>query len=577
MKQAQAVLDVLAQRYEDEHRRSGYGYASLPLRPVREVFASADVQKAIPGFVGVMIFVLLIACANVANLNLARAEARQHELAIRSALGAGRFQLLRQLLLESLLPALAGAVLGLVLTYWSLGLLEWLLPPEVLRMRAIELDWQVLAYSLLVAVTASLVSGTVPAWYGATRPVANALKQSGVQATSGGFRNLYRRGLVVLEVSLAMVLLAGAGLMIQSVFRLLRTNLINMEIQPRYDSETYRTTEANNFLLEEVHRRLSALPGVEAVGIVQKGYGQGKYAVTRQGNPVELNWNVSEVGTADAFKALRVRLLGGRLFEQADLGLGTNATAILVNQSLARRCWPGENAVGKILHSTNAYEPSTLEVVGVVADTRRMGYGFLIQPIVPMFYRPRQAVVDLGGYAGYDVLVRTRTKPEGLIQPLLAELKAAGPGLRKPTVALVKNDFYASTRAHRTYMWQLAAFGAVGLLLAAVGVYAILAHSVALREREMGIRMALGAGRPGVLRMVLRQGMTLVGIGIILGLGAAIALTRLLRSMLYGVSPLDPLTLAAGALLISLIALLACYVPARRAAKVDPMVALRCE
>jgi len=381
-----------------------------------------------------------------------------------------------------------------------------------------------------------------------------------------------------------MVLLAGAGLMIQSVFRLLRTNLgfdptnlINMEIQPRYDSETYRTTEANNFLLEEVHRRLSALPGVEAVGIVQKGYGQGKYAVTRQGNPVELNWNVSEVGTADAFKALRVRLLGGRLFEQADLGLGTNATAILVNQSLARRCWPGENAVGKILHSTNAYEPSTLEVVGVVADTRRMGYGFLIQPIVPMFYRPRQAVVDLGGYAGYDVLVRTRTKPEGLIQPLLAELKAAGPGLRKPTVALVKNDFYASTRAHRTYMWQLAAFGAVGLLLAAVGVYAILAHSVALREREMGIRMALGAGRPGVLRMVLRQGMTLVGIGIILGLGAAIALTRLLRSMLYGVSPLDPLTLAAGALLISLIALLACYVPARRAAKVDPMVALRCE
>ena len=201
-------------------------------------------------------------------------------------------------MLESLLPALAGAVIGLVLTYWSLGLMEWLLPPEVLRMRAIELDWQVLAYSLLVAVTAGLVSGTVPAWYGATRPVANALKQSGVQATSGGFRNLYRRGLVVLEVSLAMVLLAGAGLMIQSVFRLLRTNLgfdptnlIDLGIQPRYDSETYRTPEANNFLLEEVHRRLSAVPGVEAVGIVQKGYGQGKYAVTGQGNPVELNWN----------------------------------------------------------------------------------------------------------------------------------------------------------------------------------------------------------------------------------------------------------------------------------------------
>jgi putative ABC transport system permease protein len=584
MKQAQAVLDVLVQRHVEGHRQSGQGTFFLHLRPVREMFASAEVRKTIPGFVGAMVFILLIACANVANLNLARTETRQHELAIRGALGAGRFQLLRQLLVESLLPALAGAVMGLVLTYWSLGLLEWLLAPEVLRMRAIELDWQVLAYSLLIAVTAGLASGTVPAWYGATRPVANALKQSGVQATSGGFRNLYRRGLVVLEVSLAMVLLAGAGLMIQSVFRLLQTNLgfdptnlIDVEIQPRYDSKTYRTPEANNFLLEEVHRRLSAVPGVEAVGIVQKSYGQGKYAVTRQGNPVDLNWNTSEVGTADAFKALRVRLLGGRFFEKQDLDLGTNATAVLVNQSLARRCWPGESAVGKTLHSTNSYEPSTLEVVGIVADTRRMGYGFLLEPILPMFYRPRQAVVDLGGYAAYDLLVRTRTKPEGLIKLLLAELKAAGPELRKPTVTLVKDDFYASTREHRTYMWQLAAFGAVGLLLATVGVYAILAHSVALREREIGIRMALGAGEPGVLRMVLREGMTLVVIGIGLGLVAACALTRLLRSMLYGVSPMDPLTFTAGALLISLIALLACYVPARRAAKVDPMVALRCE
>ena len=584
MEQAQAILDVLVQRLEEEHRKIGWGYGSdfpLRLRPVREAFTTAQMRKTIPGFVGAMIFVLLIACANVANLNLARSEARQHELAIRGALGAGRFQLLRQLLVESLLPALAGAVAGLVLTCWSLGLTEGLLPPYMTRMRAIELDWQVLAYCLLIAVTASLVSGTVPAWYGATRPVANALKQGGVQATSGVFRNLYRRGLIVLEVSLAVLLLAGAGLMIQSVVRMLRTNLgfeptnlIEVVINP------YRTLEGMNLLLGEVHRRLSAVPGVEAVGIFVDGRIPGKFAVSGKKESVELFWSGSGVGTADGFKALGVPLLSGRSFDKQDLG--TNATAVLVNETLARRCWPGENAVGKTIQSTTDWDHSTSEVVGVVADTRQLGYGYLghpywADPILPTFYRPRQFSLCWKFITSHRLLVRTRAKPDGLIKPLLAELKAAGPDLHMREVTLFKDAFYDSTRAHRTYMGYLAVFGAVGLLLAGAGIYATLAYSVASRQREIGIRLALGATRSDVMRMVLRQGMTLVGIGLVLGLAAACALTRLLRGMLYEVSPLDPLTLAAAALLLSLIAFVACYIPARRATRVHPMTALRYE
>jgi putative ABC transport system permease protein len=575
MKQAQAVLDVLAQRYEDEHRRSGYGYASLPLRPVREVFASADVQKAIPGFVGVMIFVLLIACANVANLNLARAEARQHELAIRGALGASRLRLLWQLLLESLLPALAGAAVGIGLTYWSFGLMERLVPLYLSRLRAMELDWQVLSYSVLVAVTSGLISGTFPAWYGATRPVANALKQTGVQATPGTLRSLYRRGLIVLEVSLAMVLLAGAGLMIQSVAHLLRSdpgldprNLIRVSIEPDLVKK-YQKLDAKNLLVADVQRRFSAVPGVEAVGIFI-GYPEPKkYAITGQEEPVELCVGASGVGTADAFKAMRTPLLRGRYFDDQDVG--ADATAVVVNETLARRCWPGQNAIGKAIRPMDVNDHSTFEVVGVVADFHPWGLG---DAISPTFYRPQQ-VGFIFGY--YKFFVRTRTEPEGLFKPLLAEVKAAGPGLQKPDISVVKDAFYASTQACRTYMCYLGVFGAVGLLLAAVGVYAILAYSVASRQREIGIRVALGAAESGVVRMVLRQGMSLVGIGIILGLGGAWALTRLLRGMLYGVSPMDPLALAAGTLVLSLIALLACYLPARRAAKIDPMVALRCE
>jgi putative ABC transport system permease protein len=576
IKQAQAMLDVLAQQYEEEHRTQGLGYTVLHARPLREVFSGGDVQKTIPGFLGAMIFILLIACANVANLNLARTEARQHELAIRSALGAGRLRLLRQLLLESLLVALAGAVAGIVLTYWSLGLMEGLLPLSVARMRPIELDWQVLAYSLLAAVTAGLISVTVPAWWGATRPLANALRQTGVQATPGILRNLYRRGLVVLEVSVAMLLLVGAGLMIQSVVRLLWTTpgfdqkrLVHVRLCPALGTEKYRTVETKNLLVADIHERLCAVPGVEAVGVLVRGTGRREFAITGQEKPVELNVGASGVGATDALRVMKVPLLRGRYFDEQDLG--PNATAVVVNETLARRCWPGEDAVGKTLRATAEDDHRVFEVVGVVPDFREWG---LTGGMGPTFYQPQQ-----GGFvtATYSFFVRTRIQPEGLIKPLLVEVKAAAPELRKPDIFVVKDKLYDSIRPHRTYMCYLGVFGAVGLLLASVGVYAILAYSVAVREREIGIRMALGAAGPGVVRMVLRQGMTLVGIGIALGLVGAWALTRLLCGMLYGVSPTDPLALASGAALLTLIALVACTLPARRAARIDPMAALRCE
>jgi hypothetical protein len=321
-------------------------------------------------------------------------------------------------------------------------------------------------------------------------------------------------------------------------------------------------------LLEEVHRRLSAVPGVEAVGILLDSWGKRDCTVSGQKEPVELYYSLAGTGTADPFKALRAPMRAGRSFDERDLG--TNLTSVVVNETLARRCWPGENAVEKTIQGTNK---NHVEVVGVVGDTRRL-YN-TTDPILPMMYLPQQLMGSYHG--GYHLLVRTRIKPEGLLKPLLVELRAAGPELRKPRVSLVKDDLFEITRAHRTYMWYLAVFGAFGLLLAGAGIYAILAYSVALRQREIGIRLALGATRSGVLQMVLRQGMTLAGMGIGLGLGTAGVLTRLLRGMLYGVSPIDPLSLAAGTLVLSLIALLACYFPARRAAKVHPMEALRCE
>jgi len=455
--------------------------------------------------------------------------------------------------------------------------MEWLLPYDTARLRPIDLDRRVLTYCLLITVTTGLVSGTVPGWYGATRPVANALKESGVQATPGLLRNLYRRGLVVLEVALVTVLLVGAGLMVQSVVHLLRRdlgfdprNLIEVVISPRADSKTYRTLEAKNLLLDEVQERLIALPGVEAVGIVTLGNRE-KFVVTGQEEPVELYCRASGVGTADYFKARRVPLLRGRYLDETDVH--ANTTAVLVNETLAQRCWPGQSAIGKTLRSTDPNDHVVFDVVGVVGDggDRHIDAEASASPT---FYRPHQI-----GFAdrGYVLYVRTRADPHGLVKPLLAEIKAAGPELRKPSVDMVEDLFYDITRPHRTFMCYLGVFGAVGLLLAGVGVYAVLAHSVAVRGREIGIRMAFGAAESGVVRMVLREGMTLVAIGIALGLGGAWALTRLLRGMLYGVSPMDPLALAAGTLVLSLIALLACYLPARRAAKIDPMVALRCE
>ncbi len=574
MKQAQAVLDVLSQRYEDEHRKYGYGYTAVRLRPVREMFSSVDVQKTIPGFVGAMIFVLVIACANVANLNLVRTESRQHELAIRAALGIGRLQLLRQLLLESFFPALAGAVAGIGLTYWSFSLMERLLSPWLSRVRGIQLDGQVLTYSLLAAVGIGLASGIVPAWYAATRSAASTLRQSGTQATPSIFRSLYRRGLVVLEVSLAMALLAGAGLMIRSVVHLLRSNpgyepanLVSISIAPGL-VQKYQTLEAKNQFMAEVHRRLLAVPGVEAVGILVEFYGVQDFAIMGRKEPMQLHWSGCGIGIADAFKAMKAPLLRGRYFDEQDQS--TDGTTIVVNETLAQRCWPGEDAVGKTIQATTGDKWSR-EVVGVVGDMRTWD---LTHPPEPTIYYPQQR-----GFTplAHRLLVRTKSEPSGFIKPLLAEIKAAGPELREPSVEVVKNTLYDSTRGYRAYTCYLLVFGAVGLLLASVGVYAILAYSVASRVREIGIRIALGATESGVVRMVLGQGMTLVGIGIGLGLGAAWALSRLLRAMLHEVSPMDPLALGVGAGVLSLIAMLACYIPARRAARIDPMAALRCE
>jgi putative ABC transport system permease protein len=589
--QTQAMLDTVAGQlrreypadYDNEWRKRGGGFGFLT-RPLRHAFSQApyrarDLQSTLFGLLAAIGFVLLIACVNIANLMLARTEKRQQELAIRAAVGASRMRLMRQLLTESVLLASCGAVAGLGITFYGMKLLVLMIPDGMPRLRAVDMDGHALAFTVLVSVMTVLTFGLVPAWFGGRTSVNHALKQAGTGSTVSPRWRRYRGGLVAAEVALALVLLTGAGLMIESVIRLLRVNpgfepdnllFVNPGLlrNQKYYVNPPLAVQLEEALYSELHERFAALPGVKAVGISKIQFFQLGFTIEGREDPIGLLPAGTGVGESDLFRAMRVPLLAGRYFEPSDVGekVGT----VIINETMARLCWPGEAPLNKKFRRKDG---RVFEVIGVVGDVRIDRYD---EKVEPMFYRPYHEQAHSGGRGPFFV-VRTQRDPSDLIPTIRSEMKAVESNMTTPWFQVVRQKLYDATQAQRTYMLYLVVFAVVGLLLAAVGIYGVLAYSVARRTREIGVRMALGAQRHQVLRLVVSEGVRLIACGIALGLFAAFWLTRLIRHQLFEVSPTEPRVFAAVALVFLAVALLACLLPARRATRINPMEALRYE
>ena len=537
---------------------------------------------------------LLITCANVANLTLARATAQQKEIVIRLALGASRWQVVRQLLTENFLLALAGGIVGWFLSWWGLALLIATNAAQVPRLQNVRLDGWALGFTLLVSLLTTLLCGLVPALQ-TTKPGLNqALKEGGKSSTTGSSHNRLRSALVVAEVALSLLLLIGAGLMINSFVRLVT---IKRGFQPDhllvakldfsisgFTSWVQPTATRPQVTLLALMQRLQAQPGVQSVATIN-ALPQGN---TPPRQPILIENSQFTAGqtlcnftgiSPDYFRTLGIPLRQGRAFTEGDV---FDAPAVvIINETFAKRYFANENPIGKRLamegrtpwqpagHNPRATSPWS-EVVGIVADMRKLN---LNADTVPEIYAP---------YWQYpmqtpELLVRTDATASNVAVTVRDEIKAMNKGLPAPKIYTM-NELLADVIAEpRFHTMLLGLFGAVALLLSAVGIYSVISYSVTQRTHEFGIRMALGAQVSDVLKLVIAQGMKLVLLGIAIGLAAAIGLTRLMQSLLFGISATDPVTFLGVAILLVTVALLACWVPARRATKVDPMIALRYE
>jgi putative ABC transport system permease protein len=530
---------------------------------------------------GAVCFVLLIACANVANLMLVRATARQKEIAIRTALGASRLRIMRQLLTESLMLALGGGAVGLFLGWWGVNLLTKLLPKDFPRFDDIHLDFSVLGFTALVSVCTGVVFGFAPAWQVSRTDVQESLKENS-RGTTGGARDRLRGALVVAEVALSLVLLVGAGLLFRSFLELQSVNtgfnpqqVLTLRLSP--SGTNFRQDEQYIAFYSQVAERFKTIPGVEAVGAIntlplEKGPTTAFWVQGRPPLPRD-QWagvNYRNV-TPDYFRALRIPIIQGRGIEERD-----NASAplaVLINQATADRDFAGENPVGKRINlggTDSNNQPIWFEIVGVVANVRSLELNTDPSPEI-------YTAVAQDAFANMSFVLRTTIEPAGLtaaVRQAVQGVDQAQPVADIRTMEKIVSDAVTQPRFN---LALLAVFSAIALVLSAAGIYGVTSYSVSQRTHEIGVRMALGAQGGDVLKMVLGQGLRLTAIGIGLGLLASFILTRFLSSMLFGVGATDKFTFAVVALVLAGVALGACFVPARRAAKTDPMVALRYE
>jgi putative ABC transport system permease protein len=551
---------------------------SVNIIPLREGLAG-DYRKALLILMGVVGLVLLIACVNVANLLLARSSSRAKEVAIRTALGAGRWRVFRQLVTESVVLGLMGGALGLTLAFWGLDLLLAAIPIDLPFWMKFDLDGRVLGFTIGVTLLTGLIFGAAPALQASKVDLNESLKDGG-RGASGMGRHRMLRSLVVAEVALSLVLLIGAGLMARSFMRLQHTsaglnpeNLLTLRLN--LPGEKYDTPGKRHAFYKELLERIGAAPGVEAAGAVSNlplgGSNWGR-SLTVEGFPVLSVGQAPMINhcviTPNYFRAMGIPFLAGRDFSDADARDSMRVT--IIDERLAREYWPNESPLGKRVRfgPPESNEPWHT-IVGVVGAVKHESLSLTQRKTV---YLPHaQVTID-------DMTLAVRAaNPENLTPVIRGQVKAMDPDLPIINVRTMTEVVSRSVWQPRLYAILFGVFAAVALALASIGIYGVMAYSVSERTREIGVRVALGAQRRDVLKLVVAQGMTLTLIGAGVGLGAALALTRLMQTLLFEVSATDPLTFAVLAALLSAVALLACYLPARRATKVDPMIALRCE
>ena len=537
----------------------------------------ADSRRALWMVFGAVGFVLLIGCANVSNLMLARLSGRGHELAVRAAVGASARRLAAQLITESLVLSTAGAAVALVVTLWAIDLIKKVSPADIPRLQGAGLDPNVFAFALFVTVLAGLLLGLLPVLRG-SRDRLEPLKQT--RGSGGPTHARSRAALLIGEVALTVVLMVGALLAVTSLRRLLavdsgfRTEKI-LSVYLTYAGEW--RPEAMREFFDRLVSRVGEFPGVMAVGTVDTLPLSGswsQYTTTVEGfaegvlpemQAKTIDFQQSVVG-GDYFRVMGIPLEAGRLFDSRDGSSG--AASVIVSASLARALWGDRDPLGRQVGGDR--ETPGAQVVGVVGNVRQFG------PDAPMertLYRPMAQRTTWGA----TLVVRAESDPQTLIPLVRQAARALDESVVFRQAITMDDHLKARIAGPRFLAVLLGCFGGVALVLAALGVYGVLAYSVSQRTREIGVRVALGARQGGVLLMVVRHGMALAGAGLLLGLLAAVGLSRLLRGQLYGVSPTDPLAYGAVALLLGIVAFLACWGPARRAARVDPMVALRCD
>ena len=594
--QAKAATAVIGEQFRRKYpammldRKTGFTVETAR----EEVFA--DAGPALLILLGAVAFVLLIACANIASLMLARATLRRREITIRVALGASRGRIIRQILTEAVLVSLAGGAVGLFGGYFGV---RWLLAANAVNIprigehaEAISLDWRIVVFALGVSLLAGVVSGVVPAFKASRTNLAAAINESGSRSGAGLRGSKTRSVLVAVEMALAMILLVGAALLIRTFHDTLTVNpgfqsrdILTMNVS--LAGKRFQKTAAVAEIVREGRQRLENLPGVEAAAAacclpLTGGYG---LPFTIDGKP-PTNGPYNGGGpwrsvSPDYFKVFRIPLLRGRTFTEQDTG--TSEQVVIISETMAKQFWSKGDEIGARITIGKGLGPQftepAREIVGVVGDVRDNGLNAKPEPTM---YVPVAQVTDAFTAESATLIpmqwvIRTRVAPSSLSSQIERELQIASGGLPVGSVQTMDEVVAHSVATEKFNMLLLSIFAGIALLLAAVGIYGVMAYSVQQRTQEIGIRMTFGATPQNVRGMVVRQGMLLACIGVVIGVAGGLAITRVMRSLLFGVKPWDPLMFAVTAILLALVALLACYVPARRASRVDPLIALRYE
>ena len=578
--QAQAEFRTLARRAQEQFPETNSGHDAYVQTLTDDAVRGA--RAGVPIAMGAVVFVLLIACANVANLLLVRAASRQRETAVRLALGASRSRLIRQTLTESALLALSGGALGLLISVWAIEALARGIPEGFSKFipgwSHLGINLTVLAFTFVVSVLAGTLAGLAPVWHATRTNLNEALKAGGRSEFGNRTRSRLRSALVISEVALSLVLLIGAGLMVRSFVEMQRAdlgirpeNVLALEISLPQDA--YKDKNGGRDFYQHLLQRVGALPGVVkagAVNIVPMSSGGNSTTFQIVGRPPftkgQAPYTDIRVATPGYFDAIGTTLHRGRPTTEQD---DANATrVVLINETFARRFLPGQQSIGQRIDFSG--EKETREVIGVVADVKNDDLEEQADPTVYLPY-------SQSAWLKMNLVIRGSHDPTQLASAVRGEVHALDPTLPVYNVKTVPQMIYERASPKRLMTYILGVFALIALLLSAVGIYGVMSYSVTQRTPELGIRMALGAQALDVLKLVVRNGMMLALVGVAIGLAGAFALTRLLGNLLFHVTPTDALTFAAVSISLIVVALLACYIPARRATKVDPLVALRYE